>query len=90
VCIGSQANVRRKKQTYHIAAVTLIVIVIVTVAMNRDAVVGILARLQAGQPGHRFSIRGWGEGVFPSRQRLWPDQPRIQRAPGVLFPVVKK
>jgi len=56
--IGSQANVRRKKQTYHIALVTLIVIVTVTVAMNRDDVVGIAATLQAGQPGHRFSIRG--------------------------------
>jgi len=57
-CIGSQANVRRKKQTYHIAVVTLIVIVIVTVAMNRDDVVGIAARLQGGQPGLRFSIHG--------------------------------
>lgn len=86
-CIGSQANVSRKKQTYHIALVTLIVIVIVivTVAMNRDDVVGIVARLKAGQPGYRFSIRGWCEGFFSSRQRLWPDQPRIQRAPGVLF-----
>lgn len=48
MCISSQANVRRKKQTYHIAVVTFIVIVIVTVAMNRNAVVGIVARLQAG------------------------------------------
>ena len=87
--IGSLVNVRRKKQPYHIAVVTPIVIVIVTVAMNWDDVVGIVARLQAGQPGHRFSIRGLGEGFFPSRKRLWPDLPRIQRAPGAFFPVVK-
>ena len=49
---------KRKKQTYHISVVTLIVIVIVTVAMNRDGVVCVAARLQGGQPGHRFSIRG--------------------------------
>jgi hypothetical protein len=57
--------------------------------MKRDDVFGIVAGLQAGQPGHLFSIRGWGEGFFPSRKRLWPDLPRIQQAPGSFFRVVK-
>jgi hypothetical protein len=59
-----KANIRSKKQTYHITIVTVIVIVTVTVTMSRDDVVGILARLQAGQPRNRVSIPAGRENFF--------------------------
>ena len=89
-CIGSQANVRRNKQKYHITVVAVIVIVIVSVAMNRGDVVGIVARLQAGLPGNRVSIRCWSERCFSFPAAPVARPASIQRAPGALFPVIER
>ena len=88
-CIGSQANVRRNKQKYHITVVAVIVIVIVSVAMNRGDV-GIVARLQAGLPGNRVSIRCWSERCFSFPAAPVARPASIQRAPGALFPVIER
>lgn len=52
--------------------------------MNRDDVIGIVARLRAGQPGQRVSNRGWGERLFFLSEAPVARSASIQRAPGAL------